>query len=175
MKNDNRIISKTIDIDEDINSINLASKSNAFTYAQSFVIPGLGQLTSGRTAFGVIYLSAFAGAATWYYLNYKNYNDTNTELDNKIAEYNNTSDFSKKVSLASEISTLQTDVENKYDIAKTSMWIVAGVYAVNVLDVLIGTPVKKEIVLSRKNKISLFPTFTPNAYCGVNVGIMVKF
>ncbi len=175
LSNKERTVTKEVNIDENISLIKLSSESNSFTYLQSLVIPGLGQITSGRAGFGIVLFTAFTGVSVWHYLNFKNYYAKRYDFNTSIEKFNNSNDPEQKAELAKKISSLNSEVNNDYDVAQKSMFVVIGVYVINVLDVLIATPVRKDIVLSKQNNMSLVPWLAPNAFCGVNFGVTIRF
>ncbi|MFC2085057.1 PEGA domain-containing protein [Bacteroidota bacterium] len=155
--------------------ISLETQSNLPTILKSALLPGLGQITSDRTTMGIISFSLVAGTAVWHYLNLTSYNDKKDELGNKIDLFNSSSNPSEQYQLGLEINELQTEVNDKYDKTKISIWLPVAAYAINLLDVLIFTPEQKSIVLSQNINLKIFPNVAVNYYGNFKVGIFMEF
>ena len=142
LKKDGESIKSVVFIDDKgSNKITLGNESKTGIIWRSALLPGLGQMTHGRTTMGVIYMGAFAGAAGYHYMNYKSYNDAKGELEVMVNKYNSTTNPSDKYNLATDINTKQSEVDDAYNKAKTSIWFPIGVYAISLLDaILYPTP-----------------------------------
>jgi Family of unknown function (DUF5683)/PEGA domain len=171
LKTDDEIIENEVFIDDSgIQTVRLESESSFPILLQSAVVPGLGQLTSGRTLYGVSYFAAFGAAATWHYLNITDYNDKKEDLNNKLDKFNTTASQSEKYNLGLEINELSEDVNKAYDKTKISIWAPIVVYAINILDAIIY-PTPRHIVLSENSDIKIHPNividYKGNIYGGL--------
>ena len=84
-------------------------------------------------------------------------------MNKTIEKFNNSTSFEERMKAMNEISRTNIEQTDKYNMLKTIGYIAAGIYAVNLLDALIFTPVEKELVIYRNNnKFSYYPSFWYN-------------
>ena len=174
LRNNEESIKSVVFIDGSSSIISFGEESKTGIIWQSALLPGLGQITHGRTTMGAIYISTFAGAAVYHYTNYKSYNDTKTELDGMMSQYNSTTDASDKYTLALEINSKQSEIDDAYNRAKTSIWFPIGVYAISLLDALFY-PTPKVIRITDNRTLQLIPTLAMQPNGAVNAGVFIKF
>jgi hypothetical protein len=160
LANKNSSAEKRIYIDENLSSIKIKSLSNASVQLSSMLVPGLGQMISGRVTMGIVYFSAFSGAVAYGYLQLKDYWDLQGKKNTNLKKYKSLTSFKDKTQAMKQIARLDMEQADKYDMLKKIAYVTAGIYVINLFDVLGFTPIKKEIVVSQKNnKYSFYPSF----------------
>ncbi len=167
-------IKSVVYIDGSNSEISIGRESKTGIILQSALLPGLGQITHGRATMGGIYMVAFAGAVAYHYMNYKSYNDTKGELEVMMNSYNNNKNPSDKYNLALEINNKQSEVDDAYNKAKTSIWFPIGVYAISLLDAILY-PTPKVIKIADNKTLQFVPTLAMQPNGAVNAGVFVRF
>ena len=118
LANKNSSAEKRIYIDENLSSIKIKSLSNASVQLSSMLVPGLGQMISGRVTMGIVYFSAFSGAAAYGYLQLKDYWDLQGKKNTNLKKYKSLTSFKDKTQAMKQIARLDMEQADKYDMLK---------------------------------------------------------
>jgi Family of unknown function (DUF5683) len=149
LKTENIFLEKDIYLSEVKKKTVTISESNKSNYIlMSCLVPGLGQAVSGRTLLGGIYFGGFVGTALNYFNMSSEYNDLNDQLIAKRTQLSNTTDVNLQYTLSQEITSLQRKVNSAEDDKSFSILLPIAVYAINIIDAFIFTPILREILVT---------------------------
>jgi len=174
LRNNEESVQSVVYIDGSNSIITIGHESKTGIIWRSALLPGFGQINHGRTTTGAIYMGAFAGTAAYFFSNYKTYNDTQSELDDLTTQYNSATDPSEKYNLGLEINNKQSDLDDAYDKAKTSIWLPIGIYAISLLDAIFY-PTPKVIQITDNRTLQIIPNLALSPNGGINAGVFVRF
>jgi Tol biopolymer transport system component len=115
----------------------------------SLVLPGLGQSYKGQKTKGLLFAAAEAAAVTSFFIFNSSYNDAKSGYEKARKEYvslrssqnNRNPDFDESFEKWQDEFERQKSAANKANVA---VGIAAGVWALNVFDSLIGSPVSSQ-------------------------------
>lgn len=113
------------------------SRSGAVT--RSLLLPGLGHTYTKRSR-GYLYLAAFAGAGAFTYLNHQQQQSLQSEMDELTAKYNSSNSTTEVANVRDEIEMLYPKVNNAHDLKMTGIYATAGLYLLQLADLLIFKP-----------------------------------
>ena len=174
LRNNEESVQSVVYIDGSNSIITIGHESKTGIIWRSALLPGFGQINHGRTTTGAIYMGAFVGTAAYFFSNYKTYNDTQSELDDLTTQYNSATDPSEKYNLGLEINNKQSDLDDAYDKAKTSIWLPIGIYAISLLDAIFY-PTPKVIQITDNRTLQIIPNLALSPNGGINAGVFVRF
>lgn len=157
-------------------SILLRPRPKTRTVLESMLVPGLGQFNNGRKTIGAIIAGAFFGTLIYDIINILNYNSAKKTLNEKIAAFENETDFSLKYKKMYEINSFYTDLTPKYRLAQKTHIAAGIIYLLNIADALFSPSSYKEAVLGNKYDVSLSSDILPgrqqdySASCSIKIG-----
>lgn len=137
-KKDDRVISST-------------GFSGIHPILKSTVVPGWGQISNGKTK-GYVFLASFIGAAGWYYSAYSGHSKN-------MDEYNsakNSFESNPTIDNALIVNEAVKKTDESYKQGMTALYVLGGVYVVNLLDALLFSPKKETKTYSIKPHINIY-------------------
>ncbi len=123
-------------------SFSLNSKTRFKATIRSLIIPGWGQMYSGRTGKGLIFTILAAGATGYYFMTDNDFSEKLDDYDRVNFQYNHATTETEKTSLYSLLGKTKQeayDAENKRAIAIGGM---IGIWGINLIDALFFFPKK---------------------------------
>ncbi|MCF8267268.1 MAG: PEGA domain-containing protein [Ignavibacteriales bacterium] len=155
--------------DRENNKFYIRQQSAAIHYLPSVIIPGLGQTISGRWIPGLIYSSAFLGAGAYYLISIYDYYGKTDEFKSKLNRLQIETDPVMITKLNRSVEEQNLTLTNKYNLVNILLYTTAGIYALNLIDMLFFTRSNYSVSISADNKgLSLLPAKTPGGY-GMNL------
>ncbi len=124
-------------------TFSLKPKTRFKATMRSMIIPGWGQMYSGRTGKGFFFTVLAAGAAGYYFMTDNNFSEKLDDYDRVNSQYNRATTEAEKALLYSLLGSAKQeayDAENKRAIAIGGM---IGVWGLNLIDALFFFPKKK--------------------------------
>ena len=127
-------------------TFSLQPKTRFKAALRSLIIPGWGQMYSGRTGKGILFTILTAAAAGYYFIMDDNFNEKLEDYNQINSRYNSAKTEAEKNSLYSPLVAAKQeayDAEDKRIIAIGSM---IGIWGLNLIDVLFFYPQEKDNV-----------------------------
>jgi hypothetical protein len=134
---------------------------------ESALIPGLGQVTQGRKM-GWLYMAGIAAGEVYYYQQVGVHNGN-------IDEYNRlVDDYQRNVTTTDRDAALTAydKAKSSHEKCNTIIGVVAGIYAVNLLDALVFKPKKPEGYTGIQTRLRL--GYSGQAACRVVMGLRLE-
>ena len=151
----------------------LNPKSKFKALMKSVVVPGWGQTYLERNKKGRIFTFLTAGSVLAYYLIDKDFDDKYDYYQQKLNEYDSVKVFGDINDLRivkTKLDEAQNDAYDSENIRRVSIGVVAGLYGLNILDVLFFSPIEKQTVAIKGFSLM------PNSYKdGVKLTLSKKF
>jgi len=113
----------------------------------SMIIPGIGQQATGRSGAAQFYFWLTIAGATYYCLEAAKYEKRIEEYNSALDDYNQSNSYSSyetKVNRANKVNAIRDDLKQRKDKGDKILYATLGLYALNILDVLIFTDIKKQ-------------------------------
>jgi hypothetical protein len=120
--------------------IQLRPKDRAKAIIYSAMLPGMGQIYSGRKESGVLLSVATIGLWGMSYLYTNQYNDAKATYQQSVDAYLQNTDLAKMSVLYQEMQSNYDDMKQKYDYARLFLGLGIGIYLYNILDNILFFP-----------------------------------
>ena len=152
-------------------TLNPRSKFKALV--KSVVVPGWGQTYLERKKKGRMFTFLTAGSVLAYYLIDKDFDDKYDYYLQKIHEYDSVAvsgDINDLRIVKTKLDDAQNDAYDAENLRRISIGVVAGIYGMNILDVLLFSPIEKQTVAIKGFSLA------PSSYKdGVKLTLSKKF
>ncbi len=125
-------------------TFSLKPKTRFKATIRSLIIPGWGQMYSGRTRKGLFFTISASGVAGYYFITDNDFSDKLDDYERVNSQYNRATTETEKASLYSLLAKTKQeayDAENKRAVALGGM---IGVWGLNLIDALFFFPKKKD-------------------------------
>jgi len=123
--------------------LNADIKKQKVSYSEavafSMIVPGIGQQATGRKGAAQFYFWFTVGAASYYCWDVLQYNTRKVEYDDAMTEFETLITYDSKIKKANEINSIRDDLKSRKKTGDIILYTTAGLYLLNVLDVLIFT------------------------------------
>ncbi|MEJ2050128.1 MAG: PEGA domain-containing protein [Calditrichota bacterium] len=117
-------------------NIRLESKPRGVAFLLSMFVPGAGQFYRGRPLGGLLFMAGTAAAGYFSYDAHMHFQDSKTQYQNLLDQYNQETDYQTAQKLREEIQSIFNDLQSQNDSQNHLLGILGGVYGLNLLTVI---------------------------------------